>query len=50
MKMSSNEKTMKKQCDVFSVDIKMPILAEVDADMETRVDMAAVLGFCQDRR
>jgi hypothetical protein len=43
--MSSNEKTMKKQCKVFSVDEKMQILAEVDADMGTHVDPEAALGF-----
>lgn len=45
MKISSNEKKIKKQCGVCSVDKKMPILAEVDADMGTQVDIAAVLGF-----
>jgi hypothetical protein len=44
--MSSYEKTMKKQCHVFSIDKKkMPILAEVDADVEMRVDIAAMLGL-----
>jgi hypothetical protein len=45
VKMSSNEKTMKKQRDVFSVDKKMLILAKVDADVETRVDIATMLGL-----
>jgi len=45
MKMSSNEKRMKKQCKVFSVDKKMQILAKVDAHMGTQVDPAAVLGL-----
>jgi hypothetical protein len=45
MKMSSNEKTMKKQRDVFSIDKKMLILAAVDADVETWVDIAAMLGL-----
>jgi hypothetical protein len=43
--MSTNEKTMKKQCKVFSVDEKMQILAKVDARMGTQVDPAAVLGL-----
>jgi len=36
---------MKKQRDVFSVDKKMLILAKVDADVETRVDIATMLGL-----
>jgi hypothetical protein len=45
MKMSSNEKTVKKQCDVFPIDKKMPLLAEVDADMENQMVMDPVLGL-----
>ena len=45
MKISSNEKKIKKQCGVCSVDKKMSILAEVDADMGTQVDIVAVLVF-----
>ena len=36
---------MKKQCDVLSIDKRMPILAEAGADMETRVHIAAMLGL-----
>jgi hypothetical protein len=42
--MFSNEKEMKKQCKVFSVDEKMQILAQIDTRTGTRVDLAAVLG------
>jgi hypothetical protein len=43
--MSSNEKKMKKQCKVFSIDEKMPTLAEVDTHVGTRVELAAMLGL-----
>jgi len=43
--MSSNEKKMKKQCIVFSVDKKMQVLAEVDAHLGTWVDLVAFLGL-----
>ena len=45
LKMSSNEKKMKVQLKVFSVNEKMQILAEIDAHMVTWVDVAAVLGL-----
>jgi hypothetical protein len=43
--MSSNEKKMKKQCIVLSVDKKMQVLAKVDAHLGTWVDLVAVLGL-----
>ena len=43
--MSSNEKTMNKQCIVFSVDKKMQILAEVYAHLGTWVDLVAIIGL-----
>jgi hypothetical protein len=45
VKMSSNEKKMKKQYKVFSVDEKMQILAKFDAHMGTQVDLVAMLGL-----
>jgi len=45
VKISSNEKKMKKHCKVFSVDEKMQILAEVGAHMGIRVDLVALLGL-----
>jgi hypothetical protein len=36
VKMSSNEKKMKKQCKVFCVDEKMQMLAKVDDIRELR--------------
>lgn len=36
---------MKVQLKVFSVNEKMQILAEIDAHMVTRVDVAAMLGL-----
>jgi hypothetical protein len=45
VKMSSNEKKMKKQHKVFSIDEKMHIEAKVDTDVGTRVDLAALLGL-----
>jgi hypothetical protein len=43
--MSSNEKKMKKQPIVFSVDKKMQVFAKVDAHLGTQVDLAAFLGL-----
>jgi hypothetical protein len=43
VKMSSNEKKMKKQHIVFSIDEKMQILAKVDAQVGTPVDLVAML-------
>jgi len=34
--MSSNEKKIKKQCKVFTLAKKMPILAEADAHVRTQ--------------
>jgi hypothetical protein len=45
VKMSSNEKKMKKQHRMFSTDKKMQILAEVDTHMGAQVDLAATLGL-----
>jgi hypothetical protein len=45
VKMSSNEKKMKKQHKVLSVDEKMHVEAEVDAHVGTRVDLAALLAL-----
>jgi hypothetical protein len=45
VKMSSNEKKMKKQREVFSIEEIMQILAKADTHMGTRVDLAAVLGL-----
>jgi hypothetical protein len=45
VKVSSIEKKMKKQCEVFSIDEKMQILPEVDAHVGTWVDLAAVLDL-----
>jgi len=43
--MSSNEKKMKKQRIVFSIDQKMQVLAKVYAHLGTRMDLAAILGL-----
>jgi len=43
--MSSNEKKMKKQRVMFSIDKKMQVLAEVDARLGTWVDLVAILGL-----
>lgn len=43
VKMSSNEKKMKKQHIGFSIDEKMQILAKADAHVGTPVDLAAML-------
>jgi hypothetical protein len=45
VKMSSNVKKMKKQRKVFTIDEKMQILSEVDTNVETRVDLAAMLSW-----
>jgi hypothetical protein len=45
VKMSSNRKKMKKQCKVFSVDVNIEILAEVDTHVGTQVDLVAMLGL-----
>jgi hypothetical protein len=43
VKMSSNEKKMKKQHKVFSINEKMQILAKVDVHVKTPVDLVAML-------
>jgi hypothetical protein len=45
VKMSSNEKKMKKQCKVFATAEKMTILAEADAHVGTQVNLVAMLGL-----
>jgi hypothetical protein len=43
--MSSNVKQINKQRKVFSIDEKMQILSEVDTNVGTRVDQAAMLSW-----
>jgi len=45
MKTFSNEKKMKKQHKVFSMDEKMQILAKADTHVGTQVDLAAMFGL-----
>jgi len=45
LKMSSNEKKMKKQHKVFPTDEKMQISAKDDADMGTWVDLVVMFGL-----
>jgi len=45
VKMSSNEKKMKKQHKVFSTDEKMQISAKADADTGTQVDLVVMFGL-----
>jgi len=45
IKTSSNEKKMKKQHKVFSIDGKMYIEAEVDAHVGTQLGLVTVLGL-----
>jgi len=42
VKMSSNEKKMKKQHKVFSTDEKMQISVKADADMGTQLDLVVM--------
>jgi hypothetical protein len=43
--MSSNEKKMKKQHKVSSIDEKTHVETEVDTHVGSRVDLAALLGL-----
>jgi 3,4-dihydroxy-2-butanone 4-phosphate synthase len=45
VKMSSNKKKMEKPSKVFSLHKIKQILAEVDAHVETQVDLVAMLGL-----
>ena len=45
VKMSSNEKKMKKQHTVFSTEEKMQISTKVEVDMGTHVDLVVMFGL-----